>query len=203
MSKRKLSSILIALGGALLLAALLLFGYNCWQDARAAQNAQDVMNALQEELLKNHLPHRNPYDDDMQEMELYGNDYIGYLSIPALGLNLPIIDDWSYPKLKVAPCRQFGSIQTDDLVIAGHNYRRQFGHLHNLHIGDMLQFTDMDGVVTSYKIGEVNRIKANDTNRVKNSDWDLVLYTCNYLRSGRTMVGAARITEKTETIENR
>ena len=45
-------------------------------------------------------------------------EYIGVLDLPALNLSLPIMSDWDYERLKMAPCRQFGSAATDDLVIA-------------------------------------------------------------------------------------
>ena len=48
-----------------------------------------------------------------------GNDYIGIIEIPALNLELPIMSEFTYDKLKIAPCRYFGSIRTNDLVICG------------------------------------------------------------------------------------
>ena len=64
-----------------------------------------------------------------------GYDYIGVLEIPALNLTLPIMADWDYDRLKIAPCRQFGSVETNDLVIAGHNYKTHFGYLDQLQVG--------------------------------------------------------------------
>lgn len=55
-----------------------------------------------------------------------GYEYIGYLSIPSIGLALPVMKQWSYAGLKIAPGRYSGSLYTDDLVIAGHNYNRHF-----------------------------------------------------------------------------
>ena len=63
-------------------------------------------------------------------------EYIGVLDLPALNLSLPIMSDWDYERLKMAPCRQFGSAATDDLVIAGHNYINHFGSLGMLKAGD-------------------------------------------------------------------
>ena len=44
-------------------------------------------------------------DKKMTEVEIDGNLYIGYISIPALNKELPVMSTWSYPKLKIAPCR--------------------------------------------------------------------------------------------------
>ena len=48
------------------------------------------------------------------------------------------MESWSYPKLKVAPCRYRGSAYLDDLIIAAHNYDRHFGRINTLlpgHLG--------------------------------------------------------------------
>ena len=39
----------------------------------------------------------------MTVTELNGWDYIGYLSIPSIGLELPVLSQWSYAGLKIAP----------------------------------------------------------------------------------------------------
>ena len=57
-------------------------------------------------------------DKKMTEVEIDGNLYIGYLSIPVLELELPVLTDWSYAKLKVAPCHYFGSYYEKDFVNA-------------------------------------------------------------------------------------
>lgn len=74
----------------------------------------------------------DPYATEMTEVEIDGYYYIGYISIPALGMELPVMSDWSYPQLNISPCRYAGSTKTDDLVIAGHNYTRHFGGIKNL-----------------------------------------------------------------------
>ena len=54
---------------------------------------------------------RNP-EMEMPVEEIEGNGYIGLLEIPALGLSLPVMSEWSYPNLKLAPCRYSGSAYT-------------------------------------------------------------------------------------------
>lgn len=117
---------------------------------------------------------------------LNGYEYIGILSVPSLELQLPVISDWDYDKLKSAPCREFGSVKTDDLVIAAHNYRNHFGKLDKLKNGDAISFTDMDGNITSYKVSSVEKVKATAVSEVQHSGHALTLYTC-------TLDGMARI----------
>jgi len=69
---------------------------------------------------------RFPDIGNCRSPEIDGNNYIGVIDIPCLGLSLPIISDWSYPNLKIAPCRYKGSAYQDNLIIAGHNYQSHF-----------------------------------------------------------------------------
>lgn len=79
---------------------------------------QDTVNPSEEEISDYIL---NP-EMDMPTQEIDGQDYIGTLVIESLGLSLPIISEWSYPRLRIAPCRYAGSAYLDNMVIAAHNY---------------------------------------------------------------------------------
>ena len=81
-----------------------------------------------------------------------GRDYIGVLSIPSLELELPVISQWDYPALKVAPCRYSGSLYQDNLIICAHNYASHFGKLKELQPGDIVLFTDMDEHVVTFQV---------------------------------------------------
>lgn len=117
-------------------------------------------------------------DGDMTVVTIYGYDYIGYLSIPDLYLELPVMSEWDYRKLEYAPCRHFGSTTKDNLVIAAHNYRSQFAHLPYLQAGAKVFFTDMNGTVIEYSLQRIEQLQADAVETVLNSEHDLVLYTC-------------------------
>ncbi|NLD88289.1 MAG: sortase [Clostridiales bacterium] len=119
------------------------------------------------------------------------NSYIGVLEIPDLKLVLPVISEWSYPRLKIAPCRYMGSAYTNDLIISAHNYGSHFGKLKNLRAGDNVTFTDMDGNVFRYEVVELETLKATDVEEMESGDWDLTLFTC-------TVGGQNRITVRCE-----
>ena len=97
------------------------------------------------------------------------------------------MSEWDYGRLKIAPCRYYGSTKTDNLVIAAHNYRFHFGYLGQLQAGDSVLFTDMESKVTEYKVDYVELLMPTDVDKVKDSSSDLILYTCTY-------GGAKRIT---------
>ena len=72
----------------------------------------------------------------MTVVDIDGCGYVGYLAIPALSLQLPVMADCDLTRMRIAPCRQFGSTWTDDIVIAGHNYQKHFGEIQTLRAGD-------------------------------------------------------------------
>ena len=189
MQKRRLGTILILLGALLLAGALGLLGYNQWDNGRAQKAAAQVLDQLETTLdeQENHLQLLVPtqVDDTAREMTVTaidGWDYIGYLSIPSIGLALPVMKQWSYPGLKIAPGRYAGSLAADDLVVAGHNYARHFSPIKHLAVGTEVLFVDMDGKTWHYEVsaGEVLQPTQIEKMTVKSSgdDWDLTLFTC-------------------------
>ena len=193
MSKR--GKLCTALGLLLLLAALGLTAYNLWRDAMASMSVDVVLERLTPTLSSRHseLPALssgealeeafvpdyvlNP-EMAMPEETIDGRNYIGVLDIPALDLSFPIISEWSYDALQIAPCRYSGSAYLDNLVIAGHNYRSHFASLPQLQPGDTVTFTDMDGNVFSYAVSSLETLSSYAISDMTSGDWDLTLFTC-------------------------
>lgn len=149
-----------------------------------APAAEDALGLAAPEPTRTPPRYVDPYDTEMTESVIGGYSYIGYLSIPELGLELPVMSDWSYPRLRVAPCRYSGSTKTDDLVILAHNYARHFGRLRRLSPGDAIIFTDMNGVVTRYRVVELEEMSPYAVADMTSGEYDLTLFTCTY--GGRT-----------------
>lgn len=143
---------------------------------------------------KTKVPAEN-LDDAMPVEEIEGYGYIGYLTIPSLNLELPVLSEWDEARLKIGPCRHFGSSRTDDLVIAAHNYRKHFGTLDRIAVGDPVIFTDMDGVTNEYEAEKIDTLAATAVEEVQKSGYDLVLYTCTYSGKTRTVVFCSRTEE--------
>ena len=193
----------IVIGGVLLLAALGLYGYNRYEDAQAGAEAQVVVQDLEQKLEQTvSKAESTEASSDSEEMlspelpvvMLDGYDYIGVISIPAIDIKLPVMSNWSYPKLKISPCREFGSSRTDDLVIAAHNYESHFGKLGSVSVGDNVIFTDMDGVENHYIVQKTDILQPTDVDAVEHSGYDLVLYTCTYGGKARVAVFCERDT---------
>ena len=173
---KKSGVILISLGAVLILAALLLFLYNRGEDRRAGQEAESLLEDARSAMAADTDP--EPQEEPVEEITY---DYAGVIAIPDLSLELPVIDQWSYARLKVAPCRQSGAAADGDLVIAAHNYKSHFGYLDRLEPGASVIFTDMEGTVYRYAVEEIRQLEPEDVEDVSSvfsSEYPLVLYTC-------------------------
>lgn len=190
---KKAAIALMAAGAALILSALLLFFHNRQEDARAGEEAGrllvQVEAAIDARVDRSPSQGEEPADASEPEMPvvyLDGYDYVGCIQFPTLELKLPVFADWDYNRLKIAPCRQFGSSRTDDLVIAAHNYESHFGKIGTLALGDEVRFTDMDGIENHYTVSAIEVHDPTDVEAVEHSGHDLVLYTCTY--GGKTRI---------------
>ena len=173
---KKSGVILISLGAVLILAALLLFLHNRSEDRRAGQEAESLLEDARSAMAADTDP--EPQEELAEEITY---DYAGVITIPDLSLELPVIDQWSYARLKVAPCRQSGAAADGDLVIAAHNYKSHFGYLDRLEPGASVIFTDMEGTVYRYAVEGIRQLApedAEDVSSVFSSEYPLVLYTC-------------------------
>ena len=190
----------MVLGTALVLAALSLFLWNQREDNRAGTSAEKILVQVMGQIEKSGAAqgqgYPDPYAPAMTEVEIDGYAYVGYLSIPALELELPVMSEWDYTRLKIAPCRYAGSTKTDDFVICAHNYTRHFGPIRNLAAGDKVYFTDMDGKVWKYEAASVDILAPTDVEYMTAGDCDLTLFTCTYSGASRVTVRCRRAAEE-------
>jgi len=128
-------------------------------------------------------------DMEMPVVEVDRHDYIGTLLIPDLGLDLPVMSEWSYPKLKLAPCRYTGSAYGQQLIIVAHNYVTHLGNIQKLPMGTPITFTDMTGNVFRYELAEIEILRPKQVPELLGTDYPLTLVTC-------TLGGAARVTAR-------
>ena len=203
---KRRGTFLIWTGLLLLAAALGLAGYNAYEarhaDKAAAQVLEELLPAVPSPVPSTapteSAPSEVEYPDyvldpgrDMPVLTVDGADYIGVLSVPELGLELPIQSEWDYDKLRNTPCRYIGTAYQSDFVIAAHNYTRHFGRLHELSLGSTVEFTDMDGNLFCYEVREITTLSPTSIEEMKESGYDLTLFTC-------TVGGRSRITVRCE-----
>lgn len=199
-------------GAMLLIAALFLVLYNLNEDRAGEESSARILSELKEQLPE---PTESPLLPDFTEdlfaqyeteeetipeevlIEIEGQLYLGYISIPSIGIELPVLSEWSYPNLKLSPCRYKGGIYTGDLIIAAHNYRSHFGRISELNSGDTIIFTDGNGIAHEYSVLQSEVVNGRDIEAMEfgSSDyWDLTIFTC-------TLGGQSRVTVRAIAVD--
>lgn len=182
------------LGSVLCAAAIALCAYNMLASYKAAADS----NAVLEDLTSISGEVRDGSgispDTPMPVEIVDGMAYVGVLRIPALNLELPVLNEWSYLGLRVAPCRYSGSAYSDNMVLAAHNYPAHFGKLGSLSYGDEVSFVDVGGNLFTYEVSSIEELGPYDVEDMIGSSWDLTLFTC-------TLGGASRVTVRCSELE--
>ena len=202
---RRFGTLLILAGLLLAAGGMGLVLYNLWDNDRAGRAADAIQDEIDSELEKMPVENapvplagRNKQDDEswlsgqkMPTMLIDGNQYIGTLEIPSLGIRLPVLDRWNYELLKISPCLYSGSYYTDDMVICGHNYQRHFSPIKGIAIDADVYFITAQKVIYHYKVCNRETVKPTAVDQmIRNwnngdpefeqlEDWDLTLFTCN------------------------
>lgn len=190
----------------MLATALCTAVYHLWDERRASDSVEKAVQQIEEQLLPsepvfpeekeepNGILSSGPVlqREEMPVLELDGNQYIGTLELASMGITLPVMSEWSYPKLKLSPCRFSGSIYQDDLIIAGHNYSSHFACLKDLNVGDEIIFTDAEGCEFTYMVSSQQLLGPMEIETLKTGDWDLTLFTCTIGGKSRVCVRCER-----------
>ena len=193
MKRKVLGTRVMILGVVLIAAAFGLVAYNLIAQRHAGKAAHDALDVLTAAVTP--VPELGDgskeiplYEIDpnvsMPELTVNGISYIGYLNIPALKLELPVITRTTNYDLTIAPCRFSGTAYLEDLVIGAHNYSTHFGRLKELRYGDEITFTDMDGNVFHYAVDNIETLTPDQDEVLRESEYPLSLYTCTI--GGRT-----------------
>ena len=194
-------TILILFGAAALFAAALLTGNNLVEQRNAEKNTAELLSRVEQwSAMPEHeesgavIVEAQPTESGTSVWDSYDVD--GVLSIPSLGLELPILSEYSEELLKISPCiyRGLGGSAPERLVIAGHNYKVHFGRLGQLGVGDEISYRSLDKVETRFKVTQLVEIDEDDAQLLNNGEWDLTLLTCNLDMSRRILVRCDIIT---------
>lgn len=186
----------------LLAAGFCIVGFNLYDEYRAGRQAGETVEAIRSELAAREdsteeeaegLPEYTfSPEAEMPTMLVDGNTYIGVLDVPSLGLSLPVMSDWSYSNLRIAPCRYSGTAYSSGFTIAAHNYSTHFGPVRDLNAGAEVIFTDVDGNSFAYEVQAVEVLEPTAIEEMLSDDWDLTLFTCTTGGQARVAVRCVR-----------
>ena len=194
--RRKLGIALMLLGLLLLAGSVGLLIFNQQEADRAEAESLELLPAVSEAIAQQQtqeplptlaLP-TEPTAPRMKAVEVDGHLCVGFVSIPRLKLELPVLAECTDANLKISPCLFTGTTMEDDLTIAGHNYRRHFGPIRRLKPGNDIIFVDMDGNAIHYQVAAVDAVPPTAVEEVTSGHFDLALITCTYGGKTRLVV---------------
>lgn len=190
----KLSSII------LLLISISWGAFNYYENKEAGLQSAEVIQELRVAMPKGKLVTANqPIINQEKEMPKQKIDdywYIGEIRIESLGIELPVMDQWDYDRLKISPSRYQGNYFNHNLIIAGHNYQTHFGPLLYINKGALVEIIDVNGNVYRYEVVDMQELKPTELSKLvqrETQDWDLTLFTCTSSTLARQIVRCRQI----------
>ena len=120
------------------------------------------------------------------------NQYDGYIKIPKLNLELPVMKKPTQANLKKSPCIYSGTAKDSNLIIAAHNYSAHFGKINQLENGDKVQYTDLQNNTYNYCVTAKEKIKGSNSEQMQNENYALTLFTCDYTGRDRITIRCER-----------
>lgn len=185
MISKKIGFAIISVGICMIFSSGSIIVNNVYTDIKAGEESRDIISKLtdyqqmvtsQDEALPDYF---DGADNELVSVKVYQNDYIGTLSIPNYGLELPVMKDWSYSGLQISPCRYYGTVYKNNMIIAAHNYYSHFGSIGGLSKGDVVSFRNIDGLLFKYVVAEKEVLQPDEVDKMCNDNWDLTLFTCS------------------------
>ena len=202
MTNKKCGRLLIAAGAMVLCAAVSLVAYNRYTDKKAGEAAEKTAAVIREHIEAQTLRQNTDSgadsraqdegsdDEELIPLDIDGELYIGLLTIPKLGLDLPVTKGWDYNKMHHALCQYSGDVRQGDLIICGHNYTSYLIDLDQLTAGDEIIFTEVNGRKHSYTVGWFELLGGLEGEKLddKSEDWDLTVFTCTWSGYSRVVM---------------
>lgn len=122
------------------------------------------------------------------------------LNIPRLGINYPVISEWSEELLKISVNKYWGPKPNEvgNYCIVGHNYKsgKMFGRLDEITNGDIVELTDTSGRLIKYAVYDRYVVEPTDTactSQLTGGKKELTLITCRTYGQQRLIVKAREV----------
>lgn len=184
----KKAVIFISIGCILLFSAVTLFIYNEISSFNAAKESMEILGNLEKNMLDDTPGTVDETDGTMPARIVNGINITGVVSVPSVGIEVPVAADWNYKNLKKSACRYSGTAKNGQLIILAHNYEHHFGNLGKVSKDDEVQFLDVNGKLYTYKINDIEILGKYELDKLTASNSDLTLFTCTYGGQKRIVV---------------
>lgn len=194
--RNKAARLLLGAGAALLAVSLFLFWSGSEADRRAGESARLLLKDWDTSSFRFPAGKSAPSfpEEESPPASPLPDRVLGVLSLPALGLDLPVLEECTDELLERAPCRYAGTgPQEAGFVVAGHSCDSHFGKLSHLADGDEVLFRDREGGETRFQVRDREFLPGGDAEGLDADAWDLTLFTCTFDGSDRLLVRCTRI----------
>ncbi len=180
--KNKIGKILIILGWIFVIISFLMVLYTYYEVNNAYIIANEVLNKV--DLMIDRQQFEN-----IEEVEILGEKYIGIIEVPSLNVRLPILKECNDENLKIAPCKYYSTKNNNaPIIIAGHNYPKFFGNIKYLKKGDSISFSSLNGNEHRYIVDKIEMISSEDIDKMINTEYEFSIFSCNYSKDKRITV---------------
>ena len=195
--------------------------WNSKTQTRAVENYQEILNAMKQEDYEVFFRQADEYNRALNQLKnplvdcfrvegyndilnINGNGIMGYVSIPKLGVEIPVYHGISAEVLNVACGHLEGTSlpvggESTHCVLSAHRglpHAKLFTHLDKMELGDTFQLTVLDRMLT-YQVDQIKVVRPNEIDDVQIIDGEDVctLLTCTPygINSHRLLVRGRRI----------
>lgn len=194
--KNKIYNIILIILGIVLLVVITLITIKYGRNQVIEKNLHSVVDELKTQIEQV----GNNEELKQVQVEYEGYNVVGIISIPAIGIEYPILDTTNEKTMKVAITKFWGNDVNElgNFTMAGHNNKdgTMFGKTKRLNIGDKIEMTDLTGKTLEYEIFDQYLIDPNDVscvNSVKKNTREVTLITCANGRSNRLITKAREV----------
>lgn len=183
---------LVYIGALFILIALGIFIKDNYEDYQAGKDSSKALAVLNE--YTDNIDNVENKDNNGNKLKkVDGYDYYGVIALPSINIELPLLSEWDYNRLKKGPCIYYGSIEENNLVICGHSYRTHFKYLSKLEIGHHIVIADLNGNKYVYEVVDKVVIDPHDSTEVIETGYDLVIFSCFNSGTQRMIIHANRV----------
>lgn len=194
------SKMLMGIGGFLIFLAAALLIYNARVDDTVERKTNTILEKMEKSqewqervILSGNVSGLTGGFKNVIEID--GYYYVGEIEIPSISLKLPILKEYKYENLEIAPCVFAGQPGQPGFVIAGHNYRRHFQPVKELPDGTRILFHAADGRELVYEVSTLETIGPEEVEKMISDEWDMTLFTCTYTGKQRAALRCSLISE--------
>ena len=180
MNRKIRGTILILAGLALAFGGASVYAKYDRQATLAEQNSKVLLQELSHEINDRHLSGVvvEAPEGQMPQVMLQGQSLVGILKADEADVQLPVLESWSYEKLEYGPCRYSGSLEEENLILLGHNYKGHLEKLDRLEAGDEVEFTDVAGKNHLFRVAQTEVLRATQVEELESSPYPLTIFTC-------------------------